>query len=264
MRQFVLDPACKATARMESGEELTAISIQRQYLGLAEAHARDSFMPPWAEEVCRQWRAILDRLEQGAPESVAGILDWAMKYASTGTTCVGRVGLGCGTPAAGDAAHRGVAAGTVRDRNPLRSTRREGHLLPTRTRGVLQHQFPGVDNIEHAMHNPPAIGRANLRGRVIQRLHGQDGRYACDWTGVWDLKEATMLDLSDPFEAAEHWKAAPKHEIKLFPPPLHPYEEIIAEIHALYCGEGLKMPGNSSATWKSRAPPCSPCGCATC
>lgn len=235
MRSFVLDPTCKATTVLKSGKKLTAIEIQRHYLGLAETHARDSFMPPWAEEVCRQWRAILDRLQQGAPDSVDGVLDWAIKH-SLYRDHVSRQGLDWET---------------VRRRRvtqPIEALRQELFEIETRfgqlgekgifsqleRAGVLQHQFPGVDNIEHAMHNPPAIGRANLRGRVIHRLHGHNGRYVSDWTGVWDLNEETMLDLSDPFETTENWKPAPKQRIDWLP-PLTPFEEILAEIHLLYC-----------------------------
>jgi proteasome accessory factor A len=75
---FAADPTCTATAETTSGRRLTAIAIQRHYLEQAEAHAGDAFMPPWAGEVCRRWRAVLDGLERG-PESVATSLDWAIK-----------------------------------------------------------------------------------------------------------------------------------------------------------------------------------------
>ena len=78
--------------------------------------------------------------------------------------------------------------------------------------GVLAHHLPGVDNIEHAMSNPPAIGRAELRGRCVKRFAGAGGRYACDWTGVWDLRERRMLDLTLPFASQEVWRDMPGKE----------------------------------------------------
>jgi tetratricopeptide (TPR) repeat protein len=75
--------------------------------------------------------------------------------------------------------------------------------------GVLAHHFSGVDNIEHAMANPPAIGRARLRGQCVQRFKGQNQRYACSWRNVLDREKKLVLDLSEPFISEEKWQAAP-------------------------------------------------------
>ena len=78
MRTFAQDPTCSAQVDTATGGRISAIQLQRRYLELAESHAGDAFMPPWAEEVCRQWRSILDRLEQGAPRGHhAGLGDQA-------------------------------------------------------------------------------------------------------------------------------------------------------------------------------------------
>jgi len=80
MRQITARPQARVAVGLPRLRLSTALAIQRHYLACAETHLRDSFMPPWAEEACRQWRAILDRLEEG-PEAVRGTLDWAMKFA---------------------------------------------------------------------------------------------------------------------------------------------------------------------------------------
>lgn len=80
MRRFAADPTGRASVRSAAGRTLTALDIQRHYLETAEAHVHDPFMPPWADEVCQRWRAVLDRLEQG-PDAVADALDWAIKLA---------------------------------------------------------------------------------------------------------------------------------------------------------------------------------------
>lgn len=74
------DVTCQSALLMEDGSLLTAIEIQRRYLEMAEAHASDAFMPPWAAEVCIRWRRILHQLE-GAPHSVSKTLDWGIKHA---------------------------------------------------------------------------------------------------------------------------------------------------------------------------------------
>jgi len=72
--------------------------------------------------------------------------------------------------------------------------------------GVLDHRLQGVDNIPHALENPPALGRAALRGACIRRLADQSGRYGCEWDGVFDRETRKRLDLSDPFCTSEHWE----------------------------------------------------------
>lgn len=79
-QDFAADPTCRAEAVSVSQERLTARAIQYHYLEAAEANLGRRFMPDWAREVCRRWREVLDLLE-GAPDSVATVLDWGMKWA---------------------------------------------------------------------------------------------------------------------------------------------------------------------------------------
>lgn len=78
LKVFAADTRCKADVLVANGRWMTAIEIQRFYLERAEEHIHDPFMPSWAGEVCRQWRTMLDRLEDGA-EAVRTTLDWAIK-----------------------------------------------------------------------------------------------------------------------------------------------------------------------------------------
>jgi len=238
MRRFALDPTCKAVARTAQGRDLTAVQIQRAYLAMAEAHIGAPFMPPWGHLVIPPWRNMLDRLEQGAPGSVARTLDWAIKLALYQER-VAQSG------AQWDRLSRdAVPRSLQRLRQELFEVDvRFGQLGP---KGIfsfldrerhLDHAFDGVNNIEHAMENPPAIGRANLRGQIIRRLSGGNGRYACDWMGVWDLEERKFLDLSDPFEATEKWKPIPEIAEAAEAVPdrqLSPAERMLAECEQLY------------------------------
>jgi proteasome accessory factor A len=75
--------------------------------------------------------------------------------------------------------------------------------------GVLQHHYPGVDNFEHAMECPPAIGRAKLRGDCVRRLGSTNSSrraYICDWAAIWDQAQCRFLDLSDPFVQQADWQ----------------------------------------------------------
>ena len=80
MQRVAGDPTCRRRLRMADGSQLTALAIQRRYLEQAESHLGAAFMPAWAPEVCRRWRAVLDLLE-AAPGSVAQVLDWGIKLA---------------------------------------------------------------------------------------------------------------------------------------------------------------------------------------
>jgi proteasome accessory factor A len=79
LRTIAGDTTCKALIAGTDQKRLTAISVQRRYLESAKGCCSAPFMPAWAGEVCTQWEEILDRLENGAPGSVSGTLDWAIK-----------------------------------------------------------------------------------------------------------------------------------------------------------------------------------------
>ena len=72
--------------------------------------------------------------------------------------------------------------------------------------GVLNHQVPGVGDIDAAAASAPATSRARLRGEWIRRLAASQGQYLCDWQGIRDHEQKRVLDLSDPFETEERWK----------------------------------------------------------
>jgi proteasome accessory factor A len=261
MRCFARDIECKAIVESANGKGLTAIAIQRHYLTQAEAHVHDAFMPPWAEEVCRQWRAILDRLES-APKSMATVLDWGIKLALYKDR-VCRRGmaweslphwthvlvklcealqhteyrnksvsvefiLGKDSPIADEVKRltplirrKGLAWDGL---GPFLALRQELFEIDTRfgqlgdkgifaamdRAGVLAQHVPGVDNLEYAIANPPAVGRARVRGECIRRFAGNNDRYVCDWQEVCDRQARRVLDLSDPFETEERWQDLPK------------------------------------------------------
>jgi proteasome accessory factor A len=78
MRGFSSDPSCTRREALSNGKKLSAIEIQRHYLEAAEAHLSHRFMPPWAGEVCAEWRRMLERLGDGA-DGVSTVLDWGIK-----------------------------------------------------------------------------------------------------------------------------------------------------------------------------------------
>jgi proteasome accessory factor A len=255
MQKIAGDVSCKRPLKMADGSHLTAIAIQRHYLEMAEAHLSASFMPAWAAEVCRRWRAVLDQLED-APTAVDKTLDWGIKYAlyadharSLGIrweempfwndVLLQMAGALSALPDREKNVPLEIAVLTKRripkefsfvepilqsrgyqwnDLKTVLSSRQKFFEIDTRfgqlgpkgifetldLAGVLRHRVNGVDNIEHAMAEPPAVGRAHVRGQVIQRL-ATDHDARCDWQSVIDFSEGRALNLSDPFASEEIW-----------------------------------------------------------
>lgn len=73
--------------------------------------------------------------------------------------------------------------------------------------GFLEHDVPGVENIQEAMVEPPGGGRACLRGRAVRAISQNGGAGACEWDCVRDYTRARQLDLSDPFASEEKWSS---------------------------------------------------------
>lgn len=232
MRSLASDPTCQRTVLTTTGRAVTAVQIQRRYLETAEAHLRDDFMPPWADRVCAQWRTMLDRLENGAPPSVASTLDWAIKL-SLFLDRAGRRGVPwdpwtpgneAGAPPAGPASPPSYGLCVLHQELCEIDTRfgqlgNDGVFSALDRAGVLAQQVPGVDNIEHALAHPPAIGRARLRGECVQQLANQGSRYCCGWRGVWDRQKNLFLNLTDPFATIGAWEDLPR-TVRAFPPSI--------------------------------------------
>jgi proteasome accessory factor A len=250
------DVTCKRKLRLSGGGEATAIEIQRRLLHLAKSNL--GVLPPWADAVCALWRLTLDQLE-GAPDSVATVLDWAIKrrlfhdraqrrgipverfallnsIVQRLTAALAGIGvnargillsavLGPESPIPEEVARAGsaLAAGGLAwsDFERFLNLRDEFYQIDTRfgqigprgifteldRRGVLDHKVAAIEGVETAMREPPAVGRAKLRGAAIRRLSGQDGA-ECGWMAVF-APDGRTLDLSDPFAAAEVWSDPP-------------------------------------------------------
>ena len=77
-RAFADDPTCRKEVLLMGRRQAGALAIQRAYLEQAEAHLGAHFMPAWARDLCRDWRAVLDLLAQDV-DRAATSLDWAIK-----------------------------------------------------------------------------------------------------------------------------------------------------------------------------------------
>jgi len=203
MRTFATDPSCTKQVTVAGGKKFTAIDIQRVYLEAAEKQIGASFMPPWAAEVCGEWRRLLDLLSRG-PEAVAQTLDWAIKY----------------TLYRERARRQGIAWEEVSSKADLRNElfqidMRWGELgvagifNQLDAAGVLSHAIPGLEGVAEAVHTPPEQGRARARGEAIRRLHSEARgatRYQCTWSNILNGRDGRYFDLSDPFGRNADWR----------------------------------------------------------
>ena len=207
MRVFTRDPTCRATAPARNGRQLSALMIQRHYLELAERHVGNEVLPPWTAEVCRAWRSTLDRLETGAPDSVALELDWAIKLSVLRNHARRHGSSWPDTP---------QGQGKIQDRELRQElfeidtrfsqiTNPGGIFAALDKAGTLRHQVDGVGDIEAAIEQPPGHNRACVRSHWIHQLAKNNGRYHCDWTQIWDTEQGRFLDLGDPFCRQADW-----------------------------------------------------------
>lgn len=81
--------------------------------------------------------------------------------------------------------------------------------------GVLDHRVPWIreQDIQKAVTDPPARGRARIRGDAIKMLHAQGRRESANWQAVFDAPNRRWLDLSDPFCSRGVWSKLPNRTL---------------------------------------------------
>jgi hypothetical protein len=87
--------------------------------------------------------------------------------------------------------------------------------------GLLHHRVNGHDNVRSAMSEPPADGRARIRGEAIRRLAKEPAGWRCDWQYIVNSTNRRMLDLSNPFATEESWTQSTEHDGPLGADRLH-------------------------------------------
>jgi proteasome accessory factor A len=211
------DPTGRTRLRLAGGGSMTAVDVQRHYLRLAEAHREASFMPSWTAVACGEWRRMLDEIEHGAP-ALSVSLDWAIKR-SVFQRVLTRHELGWDdlprmtkTRESGVHRHPAISRRQVRT-EILACDIRFGQLgtgglfADLDRQGVLSHDVPGVEALDEAVDQPPATGRARVRGLAVRRLAEECGRtFACDWASIFAEGADELIDLGDPFETEERWR----------------------------------------------------------
>ena len=183
LRDFAKDPSCRVRVACRNGTSISAIEIQRHYLGLAEAHL--DILPDWAGTVCGMWRSHLDQLE--ADPRSARTLDWVIKLALLERSFRGR-------PAGHALFEIDARFGELGKR---------GIFDQLVARGVLGQPQVTEGAITAAVTTPPRRTRAWRRGRLVAELAVEPTRRMqvwCDWHEVLDVMTGQSVTLGDPFQ----------------------------------------------------------------
>jgi proteasome accessory factor A len=199
MCAFARDPEMKATVALSGRGRASALEIQQRFLEACEQRLGRDEMPSWADEVCRSWRRMLDRLALG-PEAVATRLDWAIKW-----SLYRRQASLAGVPWHRAAIHKKLQPRLFELDTRFGALAEDAPFRQLDAAGVLEHRLPRLGSVEAAMHAPPSSGRATLRSKAIRELAGNDRDYLCDWDRVVDKRRRRILRFVDPFGPSTDW-----------------------------------------------------------
>lgn len=210
MRAYARDPSCRTKSRIRNGRRMTAVEVQREYLGMAEEHLNAEFMPEWAPLVCQRWRHVLDQLETD-PMSLSTILDWTIKYALFQDRITRARSSWSGLKIT-----RGLGAELCEVDTRFGELGFSGLFQRLDQAGALDHRLPELGSIEEAMISAPLGGRAEARGEAIRDLHSDSSqsRYKCRWDAIFDSQDNRVLDMSDSYGRDPEWHS---REIKSEP-----------------------------------------------
>jgi len=192
IREISHDLTGRRSVRLTSGETISALDIQREYLGRAKAFvAAEGARDPLHDTVLDLWERTLDAVESGDHAKVDTEIDWVIKkrlieeYAA-------RHGLGLEDPrlAQLDLAYHDIR----RDRGLF-------HLLSRRGRAARVVTDPEVFRAKTVA---PPTTRAALRGRFIKAAQEHRRDFTVDWVHLKlnDQAQRTVL-CKDPFLAED-------------------------------------------------------------
>jgi len=186
MREISRDTTLKKRVRLEKGNALTAIEIQRLYLNKAKEYLALEGSDPISSDIVERWEYVLDELEED-PARLDREIDWITKR-SLIRAYMEKKGCGLDDPR---------VAMLDLQYHDIDRTRGLYYLLCQE--GLIERITCDAD-VEKALECPPASTRAKVRGDFIRFAKAKNRSYTVDWTylklnGYW---EETILCM-DPF-----------------------------------------------------------------
>jgi proteasome accessory factor A len=190
IREISHDPTCRRRVRLENGRELSALDIQKEYLGRALRYSESRGLSPLEEQALKMWEHCLTKIEVD-PLLLDREVDWVIK-------------------------HRMIEAYRDRHELPLSHpkvalldlqyhdvNRERGLYYRMQERGLVERICTDAQ-IEEAVTTPPQTTRARLRGEFIRKAKERKRDYTVDWVHLKlnDQAQRTVL-CKDPFKSRD-------------------------------------------------------------
>ena len=195
IREISRDLTGTRPVALTDGTTMTALEIQREFLGAVQRYLdaggwergdRDD-----VERCVALWERVLDAVESGDHDSIAGDIDWAAKLRLI-RQVQDRTGV--------DLDHPRLAQIdlTYHDIRPGR-----GLYSVLERRGMVSRVVDDAE-IRRARVDPPETTRAALRGRFIQAATRAERDFTVDWVHL-KVSDGTLptVSLGDPFAATD-------------------------------------------------------------
>ncbi|EYT63877.1 Pup--protein ligase [Dietzia sp. UCD-THP] len=195
IREISRDLTGTRPVALTDGTTMTALEIQREFLAAVHRHLgrggweRDD--RPVVERCVTLWERVLDAVESGDHDAIAGDIDWAAKLRLI-RQVQGRTGVELDHP------RLAQIDLTYHDIRPGRGL----HSVLER-RGLVSRVVSDPE-IERARQNAPETTRAALRGRFISAATAARRDYTVDWVHL-KVADGTLptVALTDPFAAED-------------------------------------------------------------
>lgn len=172
-----LDPTCKATIRLRSGEVMTAVDVQEAVLGAVRSHVSAAGATNEERRAVSQWQETLDGLRSDV-SLLADSVEWIARLQ--------RLSEEFGDLSLTEASHLD------------RSLDLTGYSEET----FAAHQVFSEAEVDAALRLAPRSTRAFARGRFINACLKAGKSYTVDWSHLKLSDEANRtLILKDPFAA---------------------------------------------------------------
>ena len=190
IREISNDPTCRKVVRLANGREMSALDIQREFLGQVLRFAQRREMSPEEFKILAMWEHCLNGIEVG-PLNLVRECDWVAKYQLV-EAFRSRHGLALSDPRV-----------LLLDLQYHDVNRRRGLYYRMLERGLLE-RITTDQEVATAVNEAPQTTRARLRGEFIRRAKEKQRDYTVDWVHLKlnDQAQRTVL-CKDPFRAED-------------------------------------------------------------
>lgn len=184
LRQVSRDPTYRWVVERANGETISAVDLQREFLGAAETLRGRDAETDW---VLDNWRLVLDALEHD-PLSLADRLDWPAKAQIVRRYCE-EFGVG---------PHDDALHSVDLEFHNIDPDQSLGHAW---FESFAKHPLVSPLQIVEAMADPPSNTRAAARSRFIRHVlqRPRPGFYVFDWNGL-AVERQEFIELPDPLD----------------------------------------------------------------